>query len=612
MPQTPESIIDEEIIRVDAVAQRIEKRDSRHKITSNGTIAAAVMVLAAIFAVIVANTPAYETVHHFFETGLTLGIGDWSATITLEQFVNDFLMAIFFLLVGIELKYEMTVGQLRRPRQAALPMLAAVGGVAVPSIIYMALNLGEGGAPHGWAVPMATDIAFALGIMSLLGDRVAPATKVFFSTLAIADDILAIIVIAVFYGQTPSIPWLAASLGCVVVLAALHHCHVYSSRWYILVGLVLWVCMFNSGIHATLAGVVLALFLPARSDIQLDALRDWLSDKANLLDDAYDAESHVLGQHDFTVAAEGVEQVMHHVTPPLERVENAISVLVNFFVFAALCLRERPGVPRGRGPRGHHRRPGDPRRVPGRLPRQAHRHHRRDVRAGEDWLCQAAARCRLEADRGRGPHGWPGLHDVDTHRGPGLHRRERGAGRQVRHPRRLGRRGCGGQRCSSSLPPRSPRVPSSPWRSRAAATFSRTPWRCKNKGRPVSHWSWRGVFVCMQIGVPGLARRARAAAGPWMAFPSWLAGAGRDRGDGASCATDRAEALGPAVGGQRRVELVCETGALVDAAGQAGDNLEQVVVEVVRLGHDLGVEVVHKLDGGIERVDEALQLAKFV
>ena len=345
MHQTPESVIDEEIIRVDAVAQRIEKRDSRHKITSNGTIAAAVMVLAAILAVIVANTPAYETVHHFFETGLTLGIGDWSATITLEQFVNDFLMAIFFLLVGIELKYEMTVGQLRRPRQAALPMLAAVGGVAVPSIIYMALNLGEGGAPHGWAVPMATDIAFALGIMSLLGDRVAPATKVFFSTLAIADDILAIIVIAVFYGQTPSIPWLAASLGCVVVLAALHHCHVYSSRWYILVGLVLWVCMFNSGIHATLAGVVLALFLPARSDIQLDALRDWLSDKANLLDDAYDAESHVLGQHDFTVAAEGVEQVMHHVTPPLERVENAISVFVNFFVLplfafvnAQVCL----------------------------------------------------------------------------------------------------------------------------------------------------------------------------------------------------------------------------------------------------------------------------------
>ena len=292
-----------------------------------------------------ANTPAYEAVHHFFETGVTLGIGSWSATLTLEQFVNDFLMAIFFLLVGIELKYEMTVGQLRRPRQAALPMLAAVGGVAVPSIIYMLLNLGANGAPHGWAVPMATDIAFALGIMSLLGDRVAPATKVFFSTLAIADDILAIIVIAVFYGQTPSVPWLAASLGCVVVLTALHRCHCYSSRWYIAVGLVLWVCMFNSGIHATLAGVILALFLPARSDIQLDSLRGWLGDKAVVLDDAYDEGSHVLGQHDFTVVAEGVERVMHRVTPPLQRVEHAISVLVNFlilplfaFVNAQVCL----------------------------------------------------------------------------------------------------------------------------------------------------------------------------------------------------------------------------------------------------------------------------------
>lgn len=345
MAQTPESIIGEEIIGVDAVARRLEKRDTMHEITSNGTIAAAVMVLAAILAVIVANTPAYEAVHHFFETGVTFGIGSWSATLTLEQFVNDFLMSIFFLLVGIELKYEMTVGQLRRPRQAALPMLAAVGGVAVPSIIYMLLNLGANGAPHGWAVPMATDIAFALGIMSLLGDRVAPATKVFFSTLAIADDILAIIVIAVFYGQTPSIPWVAASLGCVVVLAALHRCHVYSARWYIVVGLVLWVCMFNSGIHATLAGVILALFLPARSDIQLDALRDWLGDKAVVLDDAYDEDSHVLGQHDFTVAAEGVERVMHHVTPPLQRVEHSISVLVNFcilplfaFVNAQVCL----------------------------------------------------------------------------------------------------------------------------------------------------------------------------------------------------------------------------------------------------------------------------------
>lgn len=345
MTQSPEPIINEEIIAEEVQVRRFERRDARQEFTSNGTIAAAVMVLAAILAVIVANTPAYEFVHHFFETPIGVSLGGVSASLTLEEFVNDFLMAIFFLLVGIELKYEMTVGQLRRPRQAALPMLAAVGGVAVPSLIYIALNLGRGGAPHGWAVPMATDIAFALGIMSLLGDRVKPATKVFFSTLAIADDILAIIVIAVFYGQTPSIPWLAAALGCIVVLAALHRMRAYVARWYIIVGLVLWVCMFNSGIHATLAGVILALFLPAKSDIRLDALHDWLGDKATLLDDVYDEESHVLGQHDFTEKARSVERVMHRVAPPLLRVESAISTFVNFgilplfaFVNAQVCL----------------------------------------------------------------------------------------------------------------------------------------------------------------------------------------------------------------------------------------------------------------------------------
>ena len=332
MTQSPEPIINEEIIAEEVQVRRFERRDARQEFTSNGTIAAAVMVLAAILAVIVANTPAYEAVHHFFETSIGVSIGGVSASLTLEEFVNDFLMAIFFLLVGIELKYEMTVGQLRRPRQAALPMLAAVGGVAVPSLIYLALNLGKGGAPHGWAVPMATDIAFALGIMSLLGDRVKPATKVFFSTLAIADDILAI-------------PWLAASLGCIVVLAALHRMRAFAARWYIVVGLVLWVCMFNSGIHATLAGVILALFLPAKSDIRLDALRDWLGDKADLLEDAYDEESHVLGQHDFTEKARSVERVMHRVAPPLVRVESAISTFVNFgilplfaFVNAQVCL----------------------------------------------------------------------------------------------------------------------------------------------------------------------------------------------------------------------------------------------------------------------------------
>ena len=313
-----------------AVIRRIEARTSFQKITSNGTVAAAIMVLAALVAVAVANSDAYDAVHEFLEAPLTLGVGSFAVSISVEAFVNDFLMAIFFLLVGVELKYEFTVGQLRRPRQAALPMLAAIGGVAVPALIYLVIN--QGGAVHGWATPIATDIAFALGVMSLLGDRVSPETKVFFQTLAIADDILAIVVIALFYGQAPSVPWCAASLAVILALWGLNRMRVYSVKPYMAVGLVLWVCMYNSGIHATLAGVILAFFLPSRSDVRLSALKGWLDGRARELDDTYDDESHVLGQHDFTAGAARVERVMHHVTPPLQRVERYFSVPVNFLV----------------------------------------------------------------------------------------------------------------------------------------------------------------------------------------------------------------------------------------------------------------------------------------
>jgi len=313
-----------------AVIRRIEAKSSFQKITSNGTIAASVMVIAALIAVALANSSVYEHLHEFMEASLMLGVGSFSMSITFEAFVNDFLMAIFFLLVGIELKYEFIVGQLRKPRQAALPMLAALGGVLVPALVYLVIN--RGGAVHGWSTPIATDIAFALGVMSLLGDRISSETKVFFQTLAIADDILAIVVIALVYGHAPSIPWCIATLVVVLLLWGINRMRVYSCKPYLIVGLVLWVCMYNSGIHATLAGVILAFFLPSRSDVRLPALKDWLSSRAHELDDKYDDERHVLGQHDFTAGAERVERVMHHVTPPLQRVEHNISVPVNFLI----------------------------------------------------------------------------------------------------------------------------------------------------------------------------------------------------------------------------------------------------------------------------------------
>lgn len=313
-----------------AVIKRTERRGVLHEITSNGTIAAAVMVGAALLALVVANGPAFEAVEEFLREPLEIGIGTHLIAMSVESFVNDFLMAIFFLLVGIELKYEMTVGQLRRPRQAALPMLAAVGGVCFPALIYLLLNWG--GQTHGWAVPIATDIAFALGVVSLLGDKISSETKVFFQTLAIADDILAIVVIALFYGQSPDVAWCAASGIVIVVLWGLNHARVYSLKPYALVGLVLWFCMYNSGIHATLAGVILAFALPSKSDVRLSDLSDWLQNRAQDLDEVYDEGLHVLGQNGFTHTAMRVERVMHHVTPPLQRMEHYISTPVNFLI----------------------------------------------------------------------------------------------------------------------------------------------------------------------------------------------------------------------------------------------------------------------------------------
>ena len=311
--------------------KRIERRDIWERISENGTIAAAVMVVAAIAAVICANSDAYEAIHHILMEPIHVGIGSHTMAISIEVFVNDFLMAIFFLLVGIELKYEMTVGELRRPRQALLPMLAAVGGVVVPATIYMLLNRGSGSA-QGWAIPMATDIAFALGVLSLLGNRVPAGVRVFFSTLAIADDLISIAAIALFYGQAPDLMWLLAAAVVTASLFMLNKTQHYRLAPYMVGGFVLWVCLFKSGVHATLAGVIVAFAIPARSGIRLDNLTDWLRGYMPDLVDSYDEDAHILGQHDFTHATLGAECVMHRVSPPLVRLERKISTPVNFII----------------------------------------------------------------------------------------------------------------------------------------------------------------------------------------------------------------------------------------------------------------------------------------
>lgn len=220
------------------------------------------LVLATILALIFANTPLMDAYHAFLNVPVDIRIANFEIDKPLLLWVNDGLMAIFFFLVGLELKRELVEGELSSPSKLVLPSVAAVGGMAVPALIYAAFNWGDPVAMRGWAIPAATDIAFALGVLSLLGSRVPVALKVFLVSLAIIDDIGAIIIIALFYTANLSLLSLSIAAACLIILLIMNRCHVNGLPSYILVGVVMWASVLKSGVHATLAGVALAFFIP--------------------------------------------------------------------------------------------------------------------------------------------------------------------------------------------------------------------------------------------------------------------------------------------------------------------------------------------------------------
>lgn len=222
------------------------------------------LFLAAVLAMIVANSPLAPWYGQFIDLPVAVRIGPLEIAKPLLLWINDGLMAVFFLLVGLELKREVLEGELADPRQVALPAIAAIGGMIVPALVYCAFNSGDPVALRGWAIPAATDIAFALGILALLGSRVPLALKVFLVSIAIFDDLGAIVIIALFYTQDLSMLALGISLACLPLLLLLNRCNVTTFTPYMLIGLLMWTALLKSGIHATLAGVVLALFVPMR------------------------------------------------------------------------------------------------------------------------------------------------------------------------------------------------------------------------------------------------------------------------------------------------------------------------------------------------------------
>ena len=303
------------------------------KETSGGIL----LLLCTLAALAWANSPWAHGYVAFWHTLVTVGIGGFTLSHDLHFWVNDALMGIFFFVVGLEIKRELLVGELAEPRQAALPIAAAAGGVIVPALIYAAFNAGTPGAA-GWGIPMATDIAFVIAVMALLGDRVPLSLKVFLTALAIVDDIAAVLVIAVFY--TAQIHGMALGVAALCVAASLvaNRLGVRHPLPYALIGGALWLAVLQSGVHATIAGVALALTIPSRTVL---APVEFLSHSRAVLDHfegAANKESIVMRDEELQSAIEALEDSCEKVQPPLHRLEERLHPWVTFVIMPLFAL----------------------------------------------------------------------------------------------------------------------------------------------------------------------------------------------------------------------------------------------------------------------------------
>lgn len=291
------------------------------------------LIIAAVAAMILANSPLREWYDHLWHSDFTIG----SMTKSLHFWVNDALMVIFFFVVGLEIKRELLVGELSSVRQAMLPVVAAFGGMILPIAIFSTLNAGQPGA-EGWGIPMATDIAFAIGILSLLGKRAPLSLKVFLTAFAIVDDMGAVIVIAVFYSE--QIGWAALGSGgaLLILLYFLGQKGVHNKLLFIAIGVVIWYLFLKSGVHTTIAGVLLALTLPLKAKLQAPAFARKIEGEVNELKNSIGEKQAAWNHHQLEMI-DRVKKYANQVTNPLQWFENNLHrftmlVIMPIFAFA--------------------------------------------------------------------------------------------------------------------------------------------------------------------------------------------------------------------------------------------------------------------------------------
>ncbi|HEX8914023.1 MAG TPA: Na+/H+ antiporter NhaA [Humisphaera sp.] len=295
-----------------------------------------VLIVAAVAALAWANSPWAHGYHDLWHTKLSVGYGGRGFAMSLEHWVNDGLMVVFFLLVGLEIKRELLLGELASPRRAALPIAAAVGGMVVPAAVFAAFNAGGPGA-HGWGIPMATDIAFAVGVLALVGRSVPTSVKVFLLAVAIVDDLGAVLVIALFYTASIDPTALAVAGGFLAALVLLNVLRVHRPLPYLLLGVGLWAATLASGVHATIAGVLLAFTIPATRRVEEAAYVEYVRARLDEFERDVTAVPDRIteGQHH---ALHEMEEASEAVQTPLARVEHALLRPVAFGIVPLFAL----------------------------------------------------------------------------------------------------------------------------------------------------------------------------------------------------------------------------------------------------------------------------------
>ena len=313
-------------------------RETARKFLDRETTGGLLLIAATIIALVLGNSPWADAYHHYLKDEFLFELSDhFTFGLTIEEWINDGLMAVFFLVAGMELKREIMVGELSSFKKASMPLLAALGGMVVPALIFVSFNYGTENI-NGWGIPMATDIAYSLGIIGLLGKRVPAQLKIFLVALAIADDLGAILVIALFYSSELSWIYLGSGGSIFMVLLLCNRFGVKNLFWYILGGVALWYCFLNSGVHPTIAGVLFAITIPVKPKLDSKILKERTARNVERLEETDIETRDPLQDVRQGKILKDIKKDTENAKPPLLKLENELVDFNAFFIIPIFAI----------------------------------------------------------------------------------------------------------------------------------------------------------------------------------------------------------------------------------------------------------------------------------